>query len=244
MRHELKTHPEPFEALKSGVKRFEIRKDDRNYAVGDYLHLRKWEPEAKEYAAESALARVTYKVPGGKWGLAEDLCVLGVEVEWVRHDARLAPIVFLDIDGVLNSARSRQEFALRPQRYFDPKAVDALNQVMDGAHADIVVISSWRMGNLSWLKGLMKAAGVHGRVIGETPDLCAPRPSGLLVARCRGDEVQAWLDAQPVRPDRFVIFDDSEEFGQLTDRLVRTDYATGLGPEHVGPALAILGVER
>lgn len=37
--HELKILPEYFEAVVSGNKRFEIRKDDRNYKKGDILRL-------------------------------------------------------------------------------------------------------------------------------------------------------------------------------------------------------------
>lgn len=42
--HELKCWPESFEAIATGVKTFEIRKDDRGYRVGDYLLLREWKP--------------------------------------------------------------------------------------------------------------------------------------------------------------------------------------------------------
>ena len=41
MEHELKTDAKVFEAVKLGEKTFEIRKDDRAYAVGDLLILRK-----------------------------------------------------------------------------------------------------------------------------------------------------------------------------------------------------------
>lgn len=41
MIHELKTDPEPFDAVARGLKRAEIRKDDRDYRAGDHLYLRK-----------------------------------------------------------------------------------------------------------------------------------------------------------------------------------------------------------
>lgn len=40
MKHELKLLDKYFDDVASGVKSFEIRKNDRNYAVGDVLILR------------------------------------------------------------------------------------------------------------------------------------------------------------------------------------------------------------
>lgn len=42
--HTLKTIAPYFELARLGIKRFEIRKNDRNYAVGDTLVLKEWEP--------------------------------------------------------------------------------------------------------------------------------------------------------------------------------------------------------
>lgn len=41
--HELKVKPVYFEAVKEGIKTFELRRDDRNFKVGDILLLREWE---------------------------------------------------------------------------------------------------------------------------------------------------------------------------------------------------------
>lgn len=41
--HELKIDPQYFEAIADGRKTFEIRKNDRNYKVGDRLVLREYD---------------------------------------------------------------------------------------------------------------------------------------------------------------------------------------------------------
>jgi hypothetical protein len=60
VRHYLKTWPEFFEDLISGKKTFELRKDDRSFAVGDVLQLREYDPSTKSYSGREATRWVTY----------------------------------------------------------------------------------------------------------------------------------------------------------------------------------------
>lgn len=75
--HVVKCWPEPFKDTATGRKSYEIRKDDRKYAVGDVLLLRKWSPTMKSYSGDCLTVSVTHKTPGGNFGLPEDVCVLG-----------------------------------------------------------------------------------------------------------------------------------------------------------------------
>lgn len=61
MRHECKILRMHFRDQVSGVKRFEVRVDDRNppYAVGDELVLREWEPH-KGYTDSYAVVDVLH----------------------------------------------------------------------------------------------------------------------------------------------------------------------------------------
>ncbi|HFD0855152.1 ASCH/PUA domain-containing protein [Enterococcus faecium] len=58
MIHELKILPEYFEAVTSGRKQFETRRNDRNFKVGSQLILREWTGE--KYTGDSYKAEITY----------------------------------------------------------------------------------------------------------------------------------------------------------------------------------------
>ena len=58
--HELKTWPEYFQAVWDGNKTFELRKNDRDYQVGDKLILREWCPELNDYTGRKTTNFVSY----------------------------------------------------------------------------------------------------------------------------------------------------------------------------------------
>lgn len=62
--HELKTWPGPFIEVLEGRKRHELRKADRDFRVGDRLHLREWIPEPEtgpaRYTGRELLVEVTH----------------------------------------------------------------------------------------------------------------------------------------------------------------------------------------
>lgn len=79
MMHDLKTWPEPFEAIWSGAKRYEIRRADRPFKVGDLLRLYEWSP-GTEATGREVDAFIKHITPAGEWGLPHDVCVMGIEV--------------------------------------------------------------------------------------------------------------------------------------------------------------------
>lgn len=76
--HELKTHPPFFRAVYTREKPFEVRRDDRDFRVGDSLVLREWDPETESYTGRSCYRRVTYKLEGGRFGVEPGFCILGI----------------------------------------------------------------------------------------------------------------------------------------------------------------------
>ena len=72
--HELKILPEYFEAVASGNKRFEIRKNDRNYQKGDILRLNEYQDG--QYTGDVHVAEITYITA---YAQQEDYVVLGIK---------------------------------------------------------------------------------------------------------------------------------------------------------------------
>jgi hypothetical protein len=57
--HELRTWPEPFALTWEGVKTAEFRADDRDFAEGDRLRLREYDPARDAYSGRWIEADVT-----------------------------------------------------------------------------------------------------------------------------------------------------------------------------------------
>lgn len=76
--HDLKTWLEPFDAVWSGEKRHEVRQDDRGFAVGDDLLLRRWDQTGEKFAGRFVKARVTH-ITREPW-VPPPLCVMSIHV--------------------------------------------------------------------------------------------------------------------------------------------------------------------
>lgn len=83
--HQLKTYPIPFQALVSGNKAYEIRKeDDRLFAIDDHLHLEEWDPEKTAYTGRGLWTHVTYLTRGPDWGIPAGMVVMSIR-KFVIH---------------------------------------------------------------------------------------------------------------------------------------------------------------
>ena len=76
--HELKIYPQYFDAILDGNKKFEIRKNDRNFKKGDNILLREW--DNIKYSGRTIFAKITYILDDRFVGLAEGYVALGIEV--------------------------------------------------------------------------------------------------------------------------------------------------------------------
>lgn len=155
-------------------------------------------------------------------------------------------IIFLDIDGVLNSVESmhrkhnlnqKVRSADRTQDTDFPCEflVANLNQIIKDTDAKIVVSSTWRIGkSIQDLREILMVAGVHKAneiVIGKTP---------LMRDVIRGIEIQDWINQFQPELKSFVILDDDSDMGTLMNKLVKTNSQKGLTIENVMQAIKLL----
>ncbi|EIA3997446.1 DUF3850 domain-containing protein [Listeria monocytogenes] len=73
--HELKITPEFFSAVTEGRKTFEIRKNDRDFKIDDYLLLKEFE---ETYTGWVALVKVIYMT---NYEQKNDYVVLGIKLD-------------------------------------------------------------------------------------------------------------------------------------------------------------------
>lgn len=165
------------------------------------------------------------------------------------------PIIFLDIDGVMNNQHYWHELMVNKTREeileeennqtleeykrihgFDPRCVKLLNELTDNTGAVIVLSSTWRLGTeLEDLQQLFKDVGITGKLVGKTP---------VLRDAMRGNEIYKFMDDNygPERPEvPYVILDDDSDMllWQRT-KYINVDNYIGLTPNIIYKAQRVL----
>ena len=125
-------------------------------------------------------------------------------------------VIFLDVDGVLNSKQDGNSLLLRTDLH-----LQLLREIVAATGAKIVLSSSWRMGPVKIRNTLSDRLEDFGlKIMDSTPIL-----SGL---SSRGDEIRQWLKDCGYTVEKFVILDDDDDMEEFTDNLVQTDSENGL----------------
>ena len=127
-------------------------------------------------------------------------------------------ILFVDVDGVLNSAQDGYSIKLRTDSH-----LKFLRMIVKSTGAKIVLSSSWRIGFTPASKNLLARFKEYGLELMD----CTPELSGA----CRGDEIRKWLEEFETEYDveRFAILDDESDMAEFTEtNLIQTDTNVGL----------------
>ena len=149
-------------------------------------------------------------------------------------------VIFLDIDGVLNSARFDREKE-DPEQNIDVSRLVFLKELIDKTGALVVLSSTWRK---NWDK---KEGGIgeKGKKMVDTftsEGIEIYDKTGSLSYVERSEEIKIWLSEHP-DVEKFVIFDDEFfRWGDLSDNLVhiKNGIGRGLDREHIEKAMEIL----
>lgn len=150
-------------------------------------------------------------------------------------------ILFLDIDGVMNSEKwwlsmPEDERRLRwdSNNHFDTVAVGRVNKILEETDARVVISSTWRQ-LFEWgeLLGILKRNGLRAKIIGGTPS--------KLSMHHRGGEISMWLDVNRKRDIHSIaIIDDDNDMADLGPRLIQTTWSKGIQDEHVDKVIEML----
>jgi len=83
--HKIKTVSPFFEDIESGKKKFEIRKNDRNYQVGDLLVLSHWDHQSKCFTGRQIYGRVDYILDDRRFIQEGYICMSITKLMWGRR---------------------------------------------------------------------------------------------------------------------------------------------------------------
>lgn len=152
-------------------------------------------------------------------------------------------VIFLDIDGVLNSRSYDRKRNWNEQTDIDESRLPLLKSIVKATGAKIVLSSTWRQ---HWNRN-PERCDADGEYINRTfakfgLEIFDKTP-GLGLYFDRPDEIRAWLNCIEEDVESFVILDDYRyNWGNLSENFVKTNpnFGLGLEEEHVQKALEIL----
>lgn len=165
-------------------------------------------------------------------------------------------ILFLDIDGVLNSFdndyamselykldntnKIRDEFGI----LFDERCVRWLRWIIEKTECKIVLSSTWRCVGLSKIQLMWEVRDLPGEVISITPTSVSTEIINLYAATNneadRGYEIQEWLDTNEW--SKYCIVDDDNDM-LSSQNFVRTEKQIGLNYKTANSIVAILNAQ-
>lgn len=147
-------------------------------------------------------------------------------------------VLFLDIDGVLNSHRSFiaanndafPDLSIRGMKKIDHVGVGLLRKMCSLTDIKIVVSSTWRMGHT--VDELAKAFDLP--IIDATP----------VLDTIRGHEIQHWLDRHPDVTNYAIVDDDSDMLESQLPFFVKTSHYDGVTWKNHQQMCSLLGVNE
>ena len=153
-----------------------------------------------------------YKTSTPEQTVAE-LEALGVELVDVVE--QYPSVIFLDIDGVITSARTGW-------MNMDIYAVSFLRMVCQNSGVKIVISSTWRFNrDRQFFADIFGEDIIHDHWRTDVDLL----NNGT---HCRGDEIKIWLDLHPDVTNYIILDDDADFLPEQMDKLIHTKSLDGM----------------
>lgn len=166
----------------------------------------------------------------------------------------MSKILFLDIDGVLNTERQHDrcvsEGIAQVDGFgyaFDPKAVANLKRIVKQTGADIVISSSWKFWGLDAMQRMWERRDLPGKVIDVTPNnvsdemLLSVELEYLDIPAGKGSEIKEWLTTKGQQVTNYAILDDLPDMlPEQQSHFVQTDPRVGITQDDADTIISIL----
>lgn len=161
-------------------------------------------------------------------------------------------ILFLDIDGVLNTAlfhnkEERERYRDKYGYMFDPNAVSNFKMIIDETGADIVISSSWKYMGVEKLREMWKERGLPGKIIDITPDsvseefLINADLDDMSYGSFRSLEIKEWMMNNGNDVSHYAIIDDMYDMlPEQQPHFILSDPNVGITEWDAMKAIAIL----
>jgi len=140
-------------------------------------------------------------------------------------------VLFLDIDGVLNSEKWFKERTKEQQfSHASELCVELMHlfdEIVEQTGCKVVLSSTWRLSR-TWREDLEHQGLNTNSIIDRTPHM--PRPAGTSVEYCeRGKEIAQWLSEHPEVTVYAILDDDRDMLPEQP--FFRTTWKIGLTEE-------------
>lgn len=166
----------------------------------------------------------------------------------------MSKVIFLDIDGVLNTERQHNRCVEAGLAYvdnfgyaFDPVSVANLKRIVDETGADIVISSSWKFWGLSTMQKLWASRELPGKILDVTPNnvsdemLLSVDLNLMDLPAGKGSEIKEWLSTNDSRVTGYAILDDLPDMlPEQQSHFVQTDPRIGITEDDADRVITIL----
>lgn len=165
-------------------------------------------------------------------------------------------VIFLDIDGVLNSDnymhklidKNVREYENDIYQFIDDNAVNIVVDLCEQYDLKLVITSSWRSNNLKYTIEMfskpeyIKLHPLIPYIIGVTPRLFEWYDDGSVDYEDRGYEIDFWIEAQKENIEYVILDDDSDMLESQKDNFIQINHKTGLTNNYISNIKKILNV--